>query len=194
MQAGGLFRLCLLCKRVVSRVGHRSAPWRTGEGHSGGASRLLHTDWIELYERESVQNYLQKLVQEHGELSRRLQHARLNEADRKAAARRHGELQPVTAALQRLEAAARDLQEVEALLDGSSGAKDEDLTALLKEEEAHISRRMVALREELIRLLVPDDPLDGSDVMLEVVSGRTTGGQRSRISSLIIDELILISD
>ncbi|XP_054480162.1 peptide chain release factor 1, mitochondrial [Anoplopoma fimbria] len=60
----------------------------------------------------------------------------------------------------------------------SAGTKDEDeqFTRLLKEEEAHISSEILALRKDMVKALVPTDPLDSSDVLLEVVSGRTTGG------------------
>lgn len=91
---------------------------------------------------------------------------------------------------------------------GLAGTKDEDedLTQLLKEEEAQISSKILALRRDvrtqktqlinaevcdgllflhevfslpqLIKALIPTDPLDSSNVLLEVVSGRTTGGMK----------------
>ncbi|XP_056157338.1 peptide chain release factor 1, mitochondrial isoform X2 [Lampris incognitus] len=50
------------------------------------------------------------------------------------------------------------------------------MTQLLKEEEAGISHSILTLRKDLIKSLVPSDPHDPSNIILEVVSGRTTGG------------------
>ncbi|XP_023693493.1 peptide chain release factor 1, mitochondrial isoform X2 [Paramormyrops kingsleyae] len=48
---------------------------------------------------------------------------------------------------------------------------------LLKDEHAEMSKRLQALKAELIQTMIPCDRLDSSsDVILEVVSGRTTGG------------------
>ncbi|XP_075871409.1 peptide chain release factor 1, mitochondrial isoform X2 [Nelusetta ayraudi] len=140
--------------------------------------RRYHRDPGDLYENESVRRHLRQLVEEHGDAGERLLLAFLSEADRKLLARRYAELQPVADVFGRMEGAQRDLEEVLSLLHGSAGAKDEDrqLVQLLKEEEVLISGKIVALREEVIKALVPSDPLDSSDILLEVVSGRTTGG------------------
>ncbi|XP_054647493.1 peptide chain release factor 1, mitochondrial isoform X2 [Dunckerocampus dactyliophorus] len=53
---------------------------------------------------------------------------------------------------------------------------EEQFIQLLKEEEALISHRISDLRKELMNALVPTDPMDSTNVLLEVVSGRTTGG------------------
>jgi len=50
------------------------------------------------------------------------------------------------------------------------------MTELLKEEQAQITQRLEILKKQLIQTLVPSDPLDSRNVLLEVVSGRTTGG------------------
>ncbi|CAN9498072.1 unnamed protein product [Ophioblennius macclurei] len=183
MHAGGLCRLCYFYTRMAYSVWQGCGQWRILQGHSSvklwrgvAPTRLLHADWIELYERESVQHYLQQLMEEHRDLSKKLQHAHLTEADRKVMVRRRTKLLPVADAQKRMEGAMKDLEEVVSLLKGSPGTIDEDLTQLLKEEESQISNKIVTLREELTKALIPQDPLDTSDVMLEVVSGRTTGG------------------
>lgn len=182
MFAGGCFRLCTVCSRVVSG----SRGWRTLGGATpanlaggvGAHKRRFHGDFGDLYKNESVQKYLRKLVEEHRDLSDKLQHLHLCDADRKALIKRHSELQPVAEVFDRVGRAVRELEELLALLHSSAGAKDEDeqLTQLLKEEEAQMSRKILALRKNLLEALVPSDPLDRSDVLLEVVSGRTTGG------------------
>ncbi|XP_072227062.1 peptide chain release factor 1, mitochondrial [Leuresthes tenuis] len=186
-------RLVTLCRHVVSRSGEGRAGWRTLIGHSSltnvmGAQmqpwgtaasvRLSHGDLGELYRNESVQRYLQQLIEEFKDISEKLHHAYLSEADRKAMMKKHTELMPLANVLESIEQARKDLEEVHSLVHSSAGTKDEDehLIQLLKEEETHITSKIVALRKDLIKALLPTDPLDSSDVVLEVVSGRTTGG------------------
>nr|XP_020476192.1 peptide chain release factor 1, mitochondrial isoform X2 [Monopterus albus] len=185
------FRLCCLCSRVVySSTGRRG--WRTLTGHSSlrhvnitevqhydtvAPGRLYHSNSGDLYDNESVQRYLQQLMEEYRDLSKTLEHAHLSESERKVLTKKHNELLPLANVFGSIEEAQKDLDEVLSLLRGSSGARDEDeLTQLLKEEEAELSQNILTLRKDLIKALVPTDPLDSSDVLLEVVSGRTTGG------------------
>ncbi|KAM9334212.1 peptide chain release factor 1, mitochondrial [Symphorus nematophorus] len=190
------FRLCALCSRVVhSSRGRRGGGggWRTLTGHTSlkhanitevqhwgtvAPKRLCHSDLGNLYKNESVQRYLQQLMDEYRDLSKKLQHAYPCESDRKALIKRHTELLPLANVFESIEEALKDLEEVLSLLHSSAGAKDEDaqLTQLLKEEEAQMSEKILALRKDLIKALVPSDPLDSSNILLEVVSGRTTGG------------------
>ncbi|KAG8004540.1 Peptide chain release factor 1 [Nibea albiflora] len=179
MLANRCFRLYSVCSRVVhsSRGGGRG--WRTLTGHYAKVAapeRLCHSDLGDLYKNESVQRYLQQLVEEHKDLSNKLQHAHLSESDRRLLMKRHTELLPVANVLESVEQALKDLEEVLSLLHSSAKDEDEQLTQLLKEEEAQMSRKIVTLRRDLIKALVPADPLDSSNILLEVVSGRTTGG------------------
>ncbi|XP_075999891.1 peptide chain release factor 1, mitochondrial [Genypterus blacodes] len=151
--------------------------WRSGEAPL--RARRCHSGLGDLYGDESVRTYLRRLMEEYGEVRTKLQRMRLSEAERKEASERHAELLPLARVFQREEEAGRELEELSALLtEGSSGSKEEDeqMTQLLKEEKAKISQRIVALRKDLMKVLVPSDPLDSSDAVLEVVSGRTTGG------------------
>ncbi|XP_060922829.1 peptide chain release factor 1, mitochondrial isoform X2 [Limanda limanda] len=147
--------------------------WRTQ-----GSTRLSHSAAGDMSEHRGVQRYLQQLVQEHGQLGEKLQQLYLDESDRKQLMRRHSELLPLVHLQERVEQALRDREEVRSLLQGSVGTNDEDeqLMQMLKEEEEQIFSKILALREDLIKALVPSDPLDSSNVLLEVVSGRTTGG------------------
>ncbi|XP_051283382.1 peptide chain release factor 1, mitochondrial [Dicentrarchus labrax] len=199
MLASRCFRLCSLCSRVVYNSsrgrggGGGAGGRRTLTGHTGlkyanttvgqrwgtaAPKRLCHSDVEDLYKSESVQRYLQQLMDEHRDISKKLEHPYLSESDRKLLMKRHTELLPLANVFESTEQALKDLEEVLSLLHSSSGTKDEDtqLTQLLKEEEAQISHKILALRKDLIKALVPSDPLDSSDILLEVVSGRTTGG------------------
>ncbi|XP_041822217.1 peptide chain release factor 1, mitochondrial isoform X2 [Chelmon rostratus] len=194
MLANRWFRLCSLCSRVVySGRGRRTGAWRTLTGHANlkhttiievqhwGTvipKRLCHSDLGDLYKNASVQRYLQQLMEEYRDLSEKLQQAHLSESDRKVLMKRHTELLPLANVFESIEQSLKDLEEILSLLHSSVGTKDEDeqLTQLLKEEDAQISCKILALRKDLIKALVPTDPLDSSNILLEVVSGRTTGG------------------
>ncbi|KAL3999622.1 Ras-related protein Rap-1B [Sarotherodon galilaeus] len=186
-------RLCSLCSHVVYSSGGGIGGWRTLVGYASVKhanrtdvphwgrvmfKRFFHSDLGELYKNESVQVYLEQLMEEHRDLSKKLQHAYLSESDRKGLIKKHTELLPLASVFGSIEQAQKDLEEVSSLLKGLAGTKDEDehLTQLLKEEEAQISSKILALRRDLIKALIPTDPLDSSNILLEVVSGRTTGG------------------
>ncbi|XP_028995673.1 peptide chain release factor 1, mitochondrial [Betta splendens] len=174
---------CSWFGRVAYRGGGGGEGWRTLTGHAGlkranVPKRLYHSDLGDLYKNESVRRYLQQLMDEYRDVSRKLEMAYLSELDRKVLIKKHTELLPVANVFHKVEEALKDLEEVLSLLHGSAGAKEEDqqLTQLLKEEEALISQKIFNLRKDLIKSLAPTDPLDASNVLLEVVSGRTTGG------------------
>ncbi|XP_032413060.1 peptide chain release factor 1, mitochondrial isoform X2 [Xiphophorus hellerii] len=183
------FGLCGRCSRVVSR---RGLPWGAPKGHSrpryanftevqlrgtdAVPKRLSHCDAGDLYSNSSVQRYLQKLMEQHRDVSRKLQHDHLCDSDRKALLKTHTELLPVAGLFGSIEQAQKDLEEVLSLLRTGTEDGDPNLIQLLREEEAQICSSILTLRKHLIKALVPVDPLDPSDVVLEIVSGRTTGG------------------
>ncbi|WP_325200176.1 peptide chain release factor 1 [Oscillibacter sp.] len=83
------------------------------------------------------------------------------------------ELTPVVEASQALEAAERRREEAEALL------RDPELKALAQEELAEAKAEAEALREELKRLLLPRDPNDGRNAVLEIRAG--VGGEEAAL-------------
>ncbi|KAG7478954.1 peptide chain release factor 1, mitochondrial [Solea senegalensis] len=186
------FRLCSLCSRVChSSRGRRRGGWMTLAGHSLlanitevphcatlASTRLCHSDVGDLYKHESVQRHMQQVMEEYTDLRNKLELPHLSEADRKVLIKKHTELLPLANRFLSIKEAMKDHEEVCLLLNASDGTKveDEQLTELLKEEEAQISSKILTLRKDLIRALVPTDSLDTSSVLLEVVSGRTTGG------------------
>ncbi|XP_029300323.1 peptide chain release factor 1, mitochondrial isoform X1 [Cottoperca gobio] len=186
-------RLRCLCSCVVYSSRGRRAGWRTLTGHTSlkfanitqvqhwgtvAPTRFYHSDLEDLYKTESVQRYLQQLMEEYRDVRKKLQYAHLSETDRKVLIKKRAELLPLAIVFDTIEQTLKDLEEVLSLLHSSAGTKDEDeqLTQLLKEEEVQISRKILDLREDLIKALIPTDPLDASNILLEVVSGRTTGG------------------
>ncbi|XP_064167816.1 peptide chain release factor 1, mitochondrial-like [Anguilla rostrata] len=129
---------------------------------------------VDLLQQESVQRHLHGLVAEYHHITQRLENGLLDDAERRLLNRRHVELLPLVTAFQNTEDAVKDLKEVEALL--QSAEEDEQMVELLTEEQAHIEKRIDGLRNELLQSLIPSDVHDTNDVILEVVAGRTTGG------------------
>lgn len=84
--------------------------------------RLSHADLADLYKNETVQKYLQQLVEEHRDTSMKLQHVYLSESDRKILMKKHAELRHVANVFERSEQAKKDLEEVLSLLQ-SEGLK-----------------------------------------------------------------------
>lgn len=118
-------RLCSLCSRVVYSSRGRRAGWRTLTGHSRtqvqrwgtvAPRRLYHSDLGDLYKKESVQRYIQQLMEEFRDLSKKLQHAYLSESDRKVLSKKHTELLPLANVFEEIEQALKDLEEVLSLL------------------------------------------------------------------------------
>ncbi|KAM9328629.1 peptide chain release factor 1, mitochondrial [Pholidichthys leucotaenia] len=189
------FRLCSLFRHAfhhtgVGRGGRRALTAHGSHRHANGAGmlqlrgpalaprRLSHGGLKDLYDNKTVQRYVRQLMADFEDVSSKLQLAHLSESDRKAFMRKRAELRPLADVMGAVEEAERELEEVLSLTQSSAGTKDEDelLTQLLKEEAEQISSKILSLRKDLIRALVPVDPLDSSNVLLEVVSGRTTGG------------------
>ncbi|XP_061746031.1 peptide chain release factor 1, mitochondrial isoform X1 [Nerophis ophidion] len=186
-------RLCSVSTREVYTQ-LRRGPWRTISGHISAkdanvnvflaaqrcvalpSRRLCHSHVGDLYKNDAVQKYIQQLMEEQQVLQQQLQRAHLNEADRKVMVKRHTQLLPFANIFHSVEKALKELAEVRALLSSVHKDEDEQLVQLLKEEDAIISHRISTLIKELMYTLVPTDPMDPSNVLLEVVSGRTTGG------------------
>ncbi|MBP5498720.1 MAG: peptide chain release factor 1 [Muribaculaceae bacterium] len=70
----------------------------------------------------------------------------------------------------------RDIEEAKALLDAET---DEDLRAMAREEIAANSEQLPKLEEEIKLLLIPEDPEDSKNVVLEIRGG--TGGDEAAI-------------
>ncbi|KAL2087787.1 hypothetical protein ACEWY4_016615 [Coilia grayii] len=148
------------------------------QNHILQLSRTNHQTILDLLKNEAVQKYIQRLTDEYKLVTCTLENLNLSESDRRHFHQRRVELLPVVNAFMRTVHAAKDLQEVETILQSTVDAptQDEQMVELLREEQTELNRRVDDLNKELIQTLVPVDENDGSDVILEVASGRTTGG------------------
>jgi len=121
--------------------------------------------------------HVEALVAEHAELERRLAdpsvHADATQA--RKLGRRYAELGPVVAAARELAAVRGDRDAAREL---AAEAGDDEGAAFAAEAEA-LAARVPALESTLADLLVPRDPHDGDDVVLEVKSGE--GGEESAL-------------
>ena len=91
-------------------------------------------------------------------------------------AREHRHLEPVLAAAQEWEDVVRRLDEDREVLRES---EDSDLVELARAEIPELESEIKQLADELRRLLVPRDPLDDKDAMVEVRAG--TGGEEAAL-------------
>ena len=121
---------------------------------------------------------VEELVREHAELEQRLAdpalHADQNQA--RTLGKRYAEIGPIVAAYQQWRALGDDLETAREL-----AAEDSSFA----EEVPQLERRRADLEDELRLLLVPKDPNDDKDVIVEVKAGE--GGEES---ALFADDLL----
>lgn len=79
-------------------------------------SRNNHSITVDLFKNESVQNYIHRLREEYKVVTGTLQNANLSDSERRHCHQRRVELLPVVNAFMCTEDAAKELQEVESLL------------------------------------------------------------------------------
>ncbi|MFP5236123.1 MAG: peptide chain release factor 1 [Acidobacteriota bacterium] len=97
----------------------------------------------------------------------------------------HEKYQKIGKALREIEAPVEKYRELKEVRRGVAGAKamlqesDSDLRAMAEEEVAALEPRIAALEEELKVLLLPKDPNDEKNVVLEIRAG--TGGDEASL-------------
>ncbi len=115
---------------------------------------------------------LDELLDEHADLERRLADPAVHadQAHARQLGRRYAELAPIVAAARELSAVSGDLATAQEL-----AGQDESFAV----EAAELNARRAGLTERLRELLVPRDPLDGKDVIVEIKAGE--GGEESAL-------------
>jgi len=119
-----------------------------------------------------VDDSLDELLAEHADLERRLADPSLHadQARARALGRRYAELAPVVETAHELRRVAGDLEAAHEL-----AGQDDSFAA----EVTQLAGRREQLGERLRELLVPRDPLDGKDVIVEIKAGE--GGEESAL-------------
>jgi peptide chain release factor 1 len=92
-------------------------------------------------------------------------------------AKEQADLRPVVSAYHEYRKLQQELRENQELLD--SEGQDSEFTALIKEEVAALSARLVTLETELRTMLLPRDPNDERGVIMEIRAG--TGGDEAAL-------------
>ncbi|OZM73824.1 peptide chain release factor 1 [Amycolatopsis antarctica] len=119
-------------------------------------------------ETNSLRGLLDEYAELEGQLADPSVHA--DQARARRLGRRYAELKPVIKAINELETAREDVTAARELAgeDASFAAEAEEL-----------AERIPALESKLTELLLPRDPYDGSDVLMEIKSG--AGGEESAL-------------
>jgi peptide chain release factor 1 len=89
----------------------------------------------------------------------------------------HNELTPIVATYERYCKVERELDDQRGILDDP--AEDPELKAMAHQEMPGLRKSLESLGEALKQLLVPKDPLDQSDIVLEIRAG--TGGEEAAL-------------
>lgn len=85
-------------------------------------------------------------------------------------------LSPVVEKLEEMERTARELEEAEDMI---KNEEDEDLLEMAKEEINSLKERIEREEKECKMLLVPPDPLEGKNIIMEIRAG--TGGEEAAL-------------
>jgi peptide chain release factor 1 len=101
-------------------------------------------------------------------------HRRLREVSR-----RHKELEPVILAYREYRAMQSDLQAAQEMVEAGGDGADADDREMLREEIDRAESRLTELDERLKHLLLPKDPNDGKNVILEIRGAE--GGEEANL-------------
>src|SRR5512143_444297 len=121
-------------------------------------------------------NKLEKLATQFADLEQRLtdpeviRDQELYQRSRKE----HAELAPLIQVFHRWQQVQKDLADSQRLLKEET---DEEMKAMAREEIATLKEQAASLEEEMRLLLLPKDPLDEKNVLLEIRAG--TGGEEA---------------
>lgn len=126
-------------------------------------------------QHDALRRLVKRAVDEHRAVSSRLESGAVSEADRRALTRRLLDASALMEAFEETELLLREMEDLQTLIHNTS-AEDQQMLSLLRDEHEELGRRVELLHKQLIETLVPPDDLDSRSVILEVVSGRTTGG------------------
>ncbi|XP_044105761.1 peptide chain release factor 1, mitochondrial isoform X2 [Neovison vison] len=138
-------------------------------------SRYCHQSKM-LWKHKALQKYMEDLNEEYRTLDDCLQRVSVNAGDRKSLNRRHAELAPLAAIYRGIQEAEQAIEELDSMCKSLNKQDEKQLQELALEERETIAQKIHMLYSELFQSLVPKEKYDKNDVILEVTSGRTTGG------------------
>ena len=127
---------------------------------------------------KAIEKRLEKIAQKFKEIEESLGKPEVI-ADQKrfqALAREHKELQPIYDAYTEYKKAKKGIEEAIEIIET---AEDEEFVELAKEEKKELEKRAEELEGELKKLLIPKDPNDEKNVILEIRAG--AGGEEAAL-------------
>ncbi|XP_053162840.1 peptide chain release factor 1, mitochondrial isoform X3 [Hemicordylus capensis] len=129
-----------------------------------------------LWHHDALQKYLQTLCQEYQNIGLLLNDSSVNEHRQRALSKRHAELSPLAVTFKEIQEAKNEIQDLEILCAKLNTPEEKPLLDLALEEKEVLDQKISTLYRKLFQLLIPKEKYDESNVLLEVTSGRTTGG------------------
>ncbi|KAM7110586.1 peptide chain release factor 1, mitochondrial isoform 1-T5 [Molossus nigricans] len=138
--------------------------------------RYCHQYTKMFWKHKAVQKYMEDLNKEYQTLDQCLQHISVNQGDQRSLNQRHAELAPFAAIYQEIQEAEQAIEELESMCESLNEQNEKQLQELALEEKQTIGQKINVLYSKLFQNLVPKEKYDKNDVILEVTSGRTTGG------------------
>ncbi|XP_069496630.1 peptide chain release factor 1, mitochondrial [Ambystoma mexicanum] len=138
--------------------------------------RYCSQDSGALWKQEALHRYLEDICREHADISQVLNETTVHEEDRRTLGRRYAELSSLVSVFQEIQAAEREARELESMCEDLDCSNEKQLLELAVDERRSINQSISALYGKVFHILVPHDKYDDGDAILEVTSGRTTGG------------------
>jgi peptide chain release factor 1 len=133
-----------------------------------------------------IRHRLEEIEQRYEELTRELSTPEVasDPARLRDLGKRHAELHDIVAAYRRYQEAVRQAEEARSL---AKEEQDPEMSAYLRDEEAQADLRAEKLQAELEVLLLPKDPNDDKNVLVEIRAG--TGGQEAALFAAELYEM-----
>jgi peptide chain release factor 1 len=127
---------------------------------------------------------LSRVEEKYNELERFLSDSEIisNQDKLRQYSKEHSDLTPIITAYRKYRSLESQLSDVEIML---REEKDNEVLGMIKEEKESLQSNMTELEEELKRLLLPKDPMDEKNTIIEVRAG--TGGEEA---SLFVGDLV----
>jgi len=127
---------------------------------------------------KAIEKRLEKIAQKFKEIEESLGKPEVIADQKKfqALAREHKELQPIYDAYTEYKKTKKGIEEALEIIET---AEDEEFVELAKEEKRELERRAEELEGELKKLLIPKDPNDEKNVILEIRAG--AGGEEAAL-------------
>jgi len=152
------------------------------DGRRGGCGERARGRWTRARAVDVPDFLVQKLeatTKTHGEISERMADPSVTSDPKEfqKLSKALGELTSVVEQYERYKACAREIDEAKAMAKDAAG--DDEMVAMAKDEIDALTEESDALVESMTLALLPKDPLDEKNIMLEIRAG--TGGDEAGI-------------